>query len=59
MLLHTCALIWWVMDMNKLSLRAKKSLDKANLIAISSISIWEVGIKVKKKQLIWKKLLDH
>lgn len=51
-LLDTCALIFWTIDNKKLSKRAKDSIENASKIAISSISVWEIGIKVKRNKLI-------
>ena len=50
-ILDTCALIFWTLDRAKLSAGAEKAIEEADRIAISSISIWEVGIKVKKGTL--------
>lgn len=52
--LDTCALIWWSLDPDKLSIKAREMCDfmeieKNGLVA--SISIWEIAIKVKKKKL--------
>ncbi len=52
-LLDTCALLWWTKDPEKLSARAAKVCKKIDLSggAISSISIWELGIKIQKRKL--------
>ncbi len=52
-LLDTHTLLWWTFEPEKLSERA---LDECLRIEkeygyISSISIWEIGIKIKKKKL--------
>lgn len=52
--LDTCALIWWSLDPDRLSPDARSACDlmeqqKNGLVA--SISIWEIGIKVKKRKL--------
>lgn len=52
--LDTCALIWWSLDPEKLSLPAKKAcskMEKEKSGFVSSISIWEIAIKVKKQKL--------
>ena len=49
--LDTSALIFWTMDRDRLSQTAAQTIAEADRIAISSISIWEIGIKVKKKRL--------
>ncbi len=51
--LDTHALLWWVLDPDKLSARATQlvlEMEREGGFA-SSISIWELGIKVKRKKL--------
>ncbi len=52
-LLDTHAVIWWTLDPEKLSKRAAKLCAQfADTPAyLSSISIWEIGIKIKKGKL--------
>lgn len=52
-LLDTCALIWWTLDPKKLSSKATEACQKMerNEGIISSISIWEIGIKIKNNKL--------
>jgi PIN domain nuclease of toxin-antitoxin system len=52
-LLDTCALLWWTLDPDRLSPKAKKACDgiATGEGYISSISIWEVGIEIKNKKL--------
>ena len=52
-LLDTHALIWWTLDPDKLS---KKAQERCSGIInsgchISSISIWEIGIKIKNASI--------
>ena len=49
--LDTSALIFWTMDSPRLSNRAAHVIAQADLIVISSISIWEIGIKSKRERL--------
>ncbi len=54
LVLDTCALIWWSLDPEQLSLLVQKACeqmekDKNGLVA--SISIWEIAIKIKNKKL--------
>ena len=51
--LDTCALIWWTLDRAKLSPSAQTCLQDTNKykFACSSISIWEIGIKIKRGKL--------
>jgi PIN domain nuclease of toxin-antitoxin system len=53
LLLDTCALIWWTLDREKLSDAAAKAInaDQREDLYISSISIWEIGIKIKNGKL--------
>lgn len=52
-LLDTCALIWWTLDPVKLSPKALGACQKMEQSEgiISSISIWEIGVKIKNKKL--------
>ena len=52
-LLDTCALIWWTLDPDKLSEAAAIACNDIanNGGIISSISIWEIGIKIKKGRI--------
>jgi len=49
--LDTAILLFWTLDRRKLSAQAKKAITSAEKILISSISIWEIGIKVKRGKL--------
>lgn len=53
LLLDTCALIWWTLNPDKLSNRAIEACEKMEKSKgiISSISIWEIGIKIKNNKL--------
>jgi PIN domain nuclease of toxin-antitoxin system len=52
-LLDTCALIWYTIDPKKLSKPASKACANIPLKGayISSISLWEIGLKIKNKKL--------
>jgi len=52
-LLDTCAILWWVFDKDKLSKKALVGINKMESSSgyISSISIWEIGIKIVKKKI--------
>lgn len=52
-LLDTCALIWWTTEPGRLSEKASKACSTINIegAALSSMSIWEIGIKIKKGKL--------
>ena len=51
-LLDTSALVFWTLDRDRLSTAAAQAISDADRIALSAISIWEVGIKVKKQKLV-------
>ena len=51
LVLDTSALIFWTLDRDRLSVNAGAAIGEADRIAISSISIWEIGIKVKNEKL--------
>jgi len=45
--LDTCALLWLTLDPTSLSTKAHKAISNADRLILSSISIWEVGVKWK------------
>jgi PIN domain nuclease of toxin-antitoxin system len=51
--LDTCALIWWSVDPGRLSTVARKFCDRivTGKAYVSSISIWEIGLKSMRGQL--------
>ena len=49
--LDTSALVFWTLNRDRLSRTAAQAISDADRIALSSISIWEIGIKVQKRQL--------
>ena len=52
MLLDTCAVLWLAFNQEQLT---KSTLDRINVcerLYISTMSFWEIGIKVQKKKLI-------
>jgi PIN domain nuclease of toxin-antitoxin system len=58
-MLDTSALLFWTLDPDRLSERAAKSILAADSIVISSISIWEIGLKVKRGKLQIPLSIDH
>lgn len=53
LMLDTCAMIWYTEDAEKLSIEAEKAcntIDKSGAF-ISSISIWELGLKIKNGKI--------
>ena len=54
MLFDTCVLLWYTLDPEKLSEQEQHVASKAfqeEQAVVSSISFWEIGIKIKKKKL--------
>src|SRR6266498_3724605 len=61
-LLDTHAWVWWLTKDRRLSTRAKAAITTGLVeqdLWISLISVWEVGKKVEKKQLILDRSLDQ
>ena len=50
-LLDTSALLFWTLDQEKLPAATAEVIKAANSVALSSISIWEIGIKAQKGRL--------
>ncbi len=49
--LDTSALLYWTGAPDQLSSKARQRIDDAEHIIISSISIWEIGLKTAKGKL--------
>ena len=50
-IVDTATLIFWTLDRQRLSAAAAQAIAQADNIGVSSISIWEIGIKVGKGKL--------
>ena len=50
-LLDTSALLYWTLADDRLSANAVRAIGQAQQLFISSISIWEIGLKVKTSKL--------
>jgi PIN domain nuclease of toxin-antitoxin system len=50
--LDTSALLYWTLDPAQLSPDAEKVIENADRIVISSISVWEIALKVKRGKLV-------
>ena len=54
-LLDSCGLIWWTLDQKKLSkkalLKINEQLEQNKNLLTSSITIWEIGLKIKQQKL--------
>ena len=52
-LLDTCTLIWDGIEPNKLTSKAKKTIEYSeNELMICDISIWEISMLIKKNRLV-------
>ena len=49
--LDTSALVFWTLNPVRLSVAAADAIAEAGKIVLSSISIWEIGLKVKREKL--------
>ena len=47
----TSALFFWTLDPARLTETAGRTIDSANRVIISSISIWEIALKVRRGAL--------
>src|SRR3990172_8334134 len=50
--LDTSSLLYWTLDPVELSSTAKQAIEQAEQILISSISVWEIALKVKRGKLV-------
>ena len=50
--LDTSSLIFWTLDPGRLSRTAEQTIAQADHVGVSSISIWEIGIKVERGKLV-------
>jgi PIN domain nuclease of toxin-antitoxin system len=50
--LDTSALLYWTLDPDQLSLKARLAIEQADRIVVSSISVWEIALKVKRQKLV-------
>ncbi len=58
--LDTCCLIWYTMGKDDdLSDKAKETIENTTEILVSTISFWEIGIKIKKKEIIFPISLEN
>ena len=49
--LDTSALLFWTLDPGNLSRKAAQAIGQADRVLVSSISIWEIALKVKRQVL--------
>ena len=51
LVLDTSALLYWTLDPARLSTTASQAIEQAERVVVSSISIWEIALKVKRVRL--------
>ena len=51
LLLDSHAIIWWVRDDRRLSRDARRAITSADVVWVSTVSGWELAIKVAKGRL--------
>ena len=51
LLLDTCALVWLTMDAPELSSTARSAINTADMVYVSAISAWEIGLKTSRRVL--------
>jgi len=49
--LDTSALLYWTLDPAELTPKAERAIASAEKIVVSSISVWEIALKVKRGKL--------
>jgi PIN domain nuclease of toxin-antitoxin system len=49
--LDTSALVYWTLDPERLTAVACQTIDEADQIVLSAISLWEIGLKAKQGKL--------
>ena len=60
LLLDTHALLWWVLDLDDLSRKARKAIaDYDNEVFVSAASAWEIAIKFRLGRLPQAEPLVH
>jgi PIN domain nuclease of toxin-antitoxin system len=51
LLLDTHAILWWVRDDRRLGPEARRAISGADLVWVSTVTAWEVAIKIAKGRL--------
>jgi len=51
-ILDTSALLYWTLDPDQLSPKARQAVQQADRILVRSISLWEIALKVKRQKLV-------
>jgi PIN domain nuclease of toxin-antitoxin system len=45
-------LLFWTLDPERLSVKARQAIQQSDRILISSMSVWELALKVKRRKLV-------
>jgi PIN domain nuclease of toxin-antitoxin system len=56
--LDTHAVIWWTADARRLGRAADREITRAERIGISAISLWEIGLLVRKGKVLVDKPME-
>ena len=59
MVLDTCAVLWLAFNREKFSEGTLGQIDRCEQLYISTMSFWEIGIKIQKKKLVIPMALDE
>lgn len=59
MVLDTCAVLWLAFNREKFTEETLEQIDRCEKIYISTMSFWEIGIKIQKKKLVMPILLSE
>ncbi|MCP4424083.1 MAG: type II toxin-antitoxin system VapC family toxin [Chloroflexi bacterium] len=57
--LDTSTILFWIGEPKKLSSAAIKTIAEADRLLISSISVWEIGVKMRKGRLVLPRPLSE
>lgn len=57
LLLDTHALLWWLAGDERLSVHARSTIEAANTVHVSAVSVWEIAIKTQLGKLPQGELL--
>ena len=52
MVLDTCAVLWLAFNREKFTENTLDQIDRCEKLHISTMSFWEIGIKIRKKKLV-------
>jgi len=50
-ILDTCAILWLTFNREKITSKTLSAIEKEDEVAVSVMSFWEIGLKVRKNKL--------